>query len=159
MSGIVCRRREYSPFTYAPSAQFVCNFLPPVRHPTVLRYRRILTDHVADDASLHCLAQHGRNSSRVDPLEEDPGTLNVIRGSATIATIGFLVVMLLAFESQHKLSVSRLVNALHALGMVTLRGTKDLVRTTKHMSIPGLSGEIAEKRQGWACCDGHGAVS
>jgi hypothetical protein len=95
----------------------------------------------------------------VDPLEENPGTLNVTRGSATIAPIGLLMTVLLVFGSQDKLPVSQLANELHAFGMVTLRRTKDLVWKSKHMSISGLPEEIAMQRQQWACCVGHGADS
>jgi hypothetical protein len=69
----------------------------------------------------------------VDTLKAHPQCLKVTRGPATIAPIDLVMMVLLAFEFQDKLSASRLADALHALRMAARDKTKDLMWKSEHM--------------------------
>ena len=69
----------------------------------------------------------------VDTLKAHPQCLKVTRGPATIAPIDLVMMVLLVFEFQDKLSASRLADALHALRMAARDKTKDLMWKSEHM--------------------------
>ena len=69
----------------------------------------------------------------VDTLVAHPNCLKVTRGPATIAPIDLVMMVLLIFEFQEKLSGSRLADALHALRMAARNETKDLMWKSEHM--------------------------
>ena len=69
----------------------------------------------------------------VDTLVAHPNCLKVTRGPATIAPIDLVMMVMLVFEFQDKLSASRLADALHALRMAARKETKDLMWKTEHM--------------------------
>jgi len=69
----------------------------------------------------------------VDTLVAYPDCLKVSRGPATIAPIDLVMMILLVFEFQEKLSASRLADALHALRMAARNETKDLMWKSEHM--------------------------
>jgi hypothetical protein len=69
----------------------------------------------------------------VDTLVAHPDSLKVTRGPATIAPIDLVMMVLLVFEFQDKLSASRLADALHALRMAARKETKDLMWKSEHM--------------------------
>jgi len=69
----------------------------------------------------------------VDTLTAHPNCLKVTHGPATIAPIDLVMMVLLVFEFQDKLSVSRLADALHALRMAARDKTKDLMWKSEHM--------------------------
>jgi hypothetical protein len=69
----------------------------------------------------------------VDTLVAHPNCLKVTRGPATIAPIDLVMMVLLVFEFQEKLSGSRLADALHALRMAARKETKDLMWKSEHM--------------------------
>jgi hypothetical protein len=70
----------------------------------------------------------------VDTLVAHPNCLKVTRGPATIAPIDLVMMVLLIFEFQEKLSGSRLADALHALRMAARKETKDLMWKSEHMN-------------------------
>ena len=70
----------------------------------------------------------------VDTLVAHPNCLKVTRGPATIAPIDLVMMVLLVFEFQEKLSASRLAVALHALRMAARKETKDLMWKSEHMN-------------------------
>jgi hypothetical protein len=70
----------------------------------------------------------------VDMLAVYPDCLKVTRGPATIAPIDLVMMVLLVFEFQEKLSAARLPDALHALRMSARNETKDLMWKSEHMS-------------------------
>jgi hypothetical protein len=70
----------------------------------------------------------------VDTLSAHPDCLKVTRGPATIAPIDLVMMVVLVFEFQDKLSASRLADALHALRMAARNETKDLMWKSEHMS-------------------------
>jgi hypothetical protein len=69
----------------------------------------------------------------IDTLAVHPDCLKVTRGPATIAPIDLVMMVLLVFEFQDKLSASRLADALHALRMAARNETKDLMWKPEHM--------------------------
>jgi hypothetical protein len=69
----------------------------------------------------------------VDTVVAHPNCLKVTRGPATIAPIDLVMMVLLVFEFQEKLSGSRLADALHALRMAARKETKDLMWKSEHM--------------------------
>lgn len=69
----------------------------------------------------------------VDTVVAHPRCLKVTRGPATIAPIDLVMMVLLVFEFQEKLSGSRLAEALHALRMAARKETKDLMWKSEHM--------------------------
>ena len=69
----------------------------------------------------------------VDTLTTHPSCLKVTHGPATIAPIDLVMMVLLVFEFQDKLSASRLADALHALRMAARDKTKDLMWKSEHM--------------------------
>jgi hypothetical protein len=69
----------------------------------------------------------------VDTLVAHPDSLKVTRGPATIAPIDLVMMVLLVFEFQDKLSALRLADALHALRMAARKETKDLMWKSEHM--------------------------
>ncbi|KAI0275834.1 hypothetical protein BGY98DRAFT_1098601 [Russula aff. rugulosa BPL654] len=69
----------------------------------------------------------------VDTLVTYPNCLKVTRGPTTIAPIDLVMMVLLVFEFQEKLSASRLADALHALRMAARKETKDLMWKSEHM--------------------------
>jgi hypothetical protein len=69
----------------------------------------------------------------VDTLVTYPNCLKVTRGPATIAPIDLVMMALLVFEFQEKLSASRLADAIHALRMAARNETKDLMWKGEHM--------------------------
>jgi hypothetical protein len=69
----------------------------------------------------------------VDTLVAHPDCLKVSRGPTTIAPIDLVMMVLLVFEFQEKLSASRLADALHALRMAARKETKDLMWKSEHM--------------------------
>ena len=69
----------------------------------------------------------------IDTLVAHPDCLKVTRGPSTIAPIDLVMMVLLVFEFQEKLSVSRLADALHALRMAARKETKDLMWKSEHM--------------------------
>ena len=69
----------------------------------------------------------------VDTLVAHPNCLKVTRGPTTIAPIDLVMMVLLVFEFQEKLSASRLADALHALRMAARKETKDLMWKSEHM--------------------------
>lgn len=71
----------------------------------------------------------------VDTLAAHPDCLKVTRGPATIAPIDLVMMVLLVFEFQDKLSASRLADALHALRMAARKETKDLMWKSEHMGF------------------------
>jgi hypothetical protein len=71
----------------------------------------------------------------VDTLATHPNCLKVTRGPATIAPIDLVMMVLLVFEFQDKLSASRLADALHALRMAARNETKDLMWKSEHMGF------------------------
>jgi hypothetical protein len=71
----------------------------------------------------------------LDTLAAYPGSLKVTRGPATIAPIDLVMMVLLVFEFQDKLSASRLADALRALRMAARNETKDLMWKSEHMGF------------------------
>ena len=69
----------------------------------------------------------------IDTITAYPDCLKVTRGPATIAPIDLVMMVLLVFEFQDKLSASRLADALHALRMAARKETKDLMWKSEHM--------------------------
>jgi hypothetical protein len=69
----------------------------------------------------------------VDTIVAHPNCLKVTRGPATIAPIDLVMMVLLIFEFQEKLSGSRLADALRALRMAARKETKDLMWKSEHM--------------------------
>jgi hypothetical protein len=69
----------------------------------------------------------------VDTIVAYPDCLKVTRGPATIAPIDLVMMALLVFEFQDKLTASRLSNALHALRMAARQETRDLMWKSEHM--------------------------
>lgn len=69
----------------------------------------------------------------VDTIVAHPNCLKVTRGPATIAPIDLVMMVLLVFEFQEKLSGSRLADALRALRMAARKETKDLMWKSEHM--------------------------
>ncbi len=69
----------------------------------------------------------------VDTLAVYPDCLKVTRGPTTIAPIDLVMMVLLVFEFQEKLSAARLPDALHALRMAARKETKDLMWKSEHM--------------------------
>jgi hypothetical protein len=69
----------------------------------------------------------------LDTLAAYPDSLKVSRGPATIAPIDLVMMVLLVFEFQNKLSASRLADALRALRMAARNETKDLMWKSEHM--------------------------
>jgi hypothetical protein len=69
----------------------------------------------------------------VDTLAAYPDCLKVTRGPSTIAPIDLVMMVLLVFEFQDKLSVSRLADAIKALRMAARNETKDLMWKSEHM--------------------------
>jgi hypothetical protein len=69
----------------------------------------------------------------VDTIVAHPSCLKVTRGPATIAPIDLVMMVLLVFEFQEKMSGSRLADALHALRMAARKETKDLMWKSEHM--------------------------
>jgi len=65
--------------------------------------------------------------------QRHPNCLKVTRGPATISPIDLVMMVLLIFEFQEKLSGSRLAYALYALRMAARKETKDLMWKTEHM--------------------------
>ena len=77
-----------------------------------------IVGYVANDAALNPVPARVQLA---DTLEEDPCNLNVTRGSAMIAPISLLMMVLLVFGSEDKPSVLRalrLVNVLRALRLI-----------------------------------------
>jgi hypothetical protein len=69
----------------------------------------------------------------IDTLKAYPDCLKVSRGPATIAPIDLVMMVLLVFEFQDKLSATRLADALRALRMSARKETKDLMWKSEHM--------------------------
>jgi hypothetical protein len=69
----------------------------------------------------------------LDTLSVYPECLKVTRGPATIAPIDLVMMVLLVFEFQDKLSRSQLADALRALRMSARKETKDLMWKSEHM--------------------------
>ncbi|KAH9957584.1 hypothetical protein BC827DRAFT_1224453 [Russula dissimulans] len=69
----------------------------------------------------------------IDTITAHPDCLKVTRGPATIAPIDLVMMVLLVFEFQDKLSVARLADALHALRAAARKETKDLMWKSEHM--------------------------
>ncbi|KAI0245524.1 hypothetical protein BJV78DRAFT_358061 [Lactifluus subvellereus] len=69
----------------------------------------------------------------VDTLKAYSDCLKVTRGPATIAPVDLVMMVLLVFELQNKLSASRLADALRVLRMLTRKETKDLMWKSEHM--------------------------
>ncbi|KAI0245835.1 hypothetical protein BJV78DRAFT_1158337 [Lactifluus subvellereus] len=63
----------------------------------------------------------------IDTLKAYPDRFKVSRGPATIALIELVMMVLLVFELQNKLSASRVADALLALRMSACNGTNDLM--------------------------------
>ena len=69
----------------------------------------------------------------LDTITAHKDCLEVTRGPTTIAPIDLVMMVLLVFEFQEKLSVLRLADALHALRMAARKETKDLMWKSEHM--------------------------
>src|SRR6266478_5040347 len=69
----------------------------------------------------------------VDTLVAYPDCLKVTRGPTTIAPIDLVMMVLLVFEFQEKLSAARLADALRTLRMAARNETKDLMWKSEHM--------------------------
>jgi len=69
----------------------------------------------------------------IDTITAHPDCLKVTRGPVTIAPIDLVMMVLLVFEFQDKLSIPRLADALHGLRMSARKETKDLMWKSEHM--------------------------
>jgi hypothetical protein len=76
---------------------------------------------------------HNTYKLLLDTLSVYPECLKVTRGPATIAPIDLVMMVLLVFEFQDKLSRTHLADALRALRMSARKETKDLMWKSEHM--------------------------